>query len=167
CVHQLDGAPAGGAARHVRVDPQLLANLPADGIDRGERRHRILEDHRDLLAADVAQLALRQAQQLAALVDDRAFDHRVGIADQAPDAQQRDGLAGSGFADDAEDLALAYVERDVVDRAHEAELGTERNLQTADLEHASGHPTMSDFHAFQRNWHRLTSGPTPSGCADR
>ena len=132
------------------MGPHLLGDLPADGVDRRQRRHRVLEDHRDLAAADVPQLALRQAEQLAALVDDRAFDHGVGIVDQAHDAQQRDGLARAGFADDAEDLALADVERDVVDGAHQAVLGAEGDAQIADLEHASGIPDARIEHDIEQ-----------------
>src|SRR5881397_2872257 len=48
------------APRQPLVGAQLLLDLPADGVDRRQRRHRILEDHRDLAAADVAHLAARE-----------------------------------------------------------------------------------------------------------
>ena len=44
--------------RRARVSTSI--DLVADGEDRVERAHRVLEDHRDLTAADPAQLALAQ-----------------------------------------------------------------------------------------------------------
>jgi hypothetical protein len=45
----LDGARPGGLARGALVHPHHLGDLVADGEDRVERRHRLLEDHRDRL----------------------------------------------------------------------------------------------------------------------
>ena len=64
--------------------------------------------------------------------------------------EQRDGLARTGFADDAEDLALADVEGDVVDRAHQAVLGAERDLEIADLEHACWLPDARIEHDVEQ-----------------
>ena len=49
--------------RHAHVQPQHLGDLVADGEHRVERRHRLLEDHRDVLAAQVAQLARSAARR--------------------------------------------------------------------------------------------------------
>ena len=42
---------------------QHLDDLLADGVARIERGHRLLEDHRDAVAAQIAQLAVRQIEQ--------------------------------------------------------------------------------------------------------
>ena len=55
-VEQLGRAPVGLVAVHREVGLERLADLPADRQHRVQRRHRILEDHRDLAAADRAQL---------------------------------------------------------------------------------------------------------------
>jgi hypothetical protein len=47
------------------VHPDHLGDLVADREDRVERRHRLLEDHRDPVAADRAQLALGEGEQVA------------------------------------------------------------------------------------------------------
>ena len=39
------------ARRHVAVQHHRLDQLVADGEDRVQRRHRVLEDHRDLASA--------------------------------------------------------------------------------------------------------------------
>ncbi len=53
-------------ARHgfgdVLVGPDLLDDLVADLVDRIERGHRVLEDHRDVVAADSLQLLLARGQ---------------------------------------------------------------------------------------------------------
>ena len=54
-----------GRAASVRptplVEPHRLGDLVADREDRVERRHRLLEDHRDLVAADLAHLVVAAA----------------------------------------------------------------------------------------------------------
>ena len=50
----------GGAAEPLMQD-QRFGDLMADGQHRVERGHRLLEDHRDLVAADLAHLAPRSA----------------------------------------------------------------------------------------------------------
>ena len=49
------------------VAHQHLDDLIADGVARIERGHRLLEDHRDAVAAQVAQLAVRQVEQTDAV----------------------------------------------------------------------------------------------------
>ena len=50
-VQQLQHAHAHGLLVHAPVHAQHLAHLPLDGVQRVERRHRLLEDHRDAVAA--------------------------------------------------------------------------------------------------------------------
>ena len=59
-AQQLDRALARLRARHAHVQPQHFLELQADGEHRVQRRHRLLEDHRDVGAAQLAQLADRQ-----------------------------------------------------------------------------------------------------------
>ena len=57
----LDRALLGRVPVEPLMQLQRLADLPADGQHRIEARHRLLEDHADLVAADVAHRALRRA----------------------------------------------------------------------------------------------------------
>ncbi len=50
-VQQLQHARTHGLLVHAPVHAQHLAHLPLDGVQRVERRHRLLEDHRDAVAA--------------------------------------------------------------------------------------------------------------------
>ena len=94
-LEQLDRPAVGVAPRHTAVDEQCFANLIADREDRVERRHRLLEDERDLGAPDVAHLALGQRQQLAPLEGHRAADDPAGRLNEPHDRQRRDRLAAS------------------------------------------------------------------------
>ena len=52
-------APRGGrACVDAAMLPQRLDDLRADRVDRIERRHRLLEDHRDVVAAHLPQLSI-------------------------------------------------------------------------------------------------------------
>ena len=74
-VEQLDRARPGALLADVGVRGHGLGDLGADAVHRVEARERVLEDHRDVLAADLPQLVRRQAQQVAAHEVDLARDH--------------------------------------------------------------------------------------------
>ena len=99
-----------------------LGAYPVDGVKRG---HRVLEDHRDLLPADLLQLGLIGVDQLVAAQPHRALDLRVGRAGQPHDRLRGDALPGPRLADDRQHFAGAEVERDAVDRLQQAALGGE------------------------------------------
>src|SRR5262249_56313181 len=54
------------------MQPQGLGDLAADGEDRIEAGHRLLEDHTDIVAADLAHGALAELEQVAPLETYRA-----------------------------------------------------------------------------------------------
>ena len=118
-------------------DPDRLGDLVADPVDRVQRRHRVLEDHPELGAAVLLHLGVRHLQQVGALVDHLALEVRVHIAREAHQRHRRDALAGAGLADDPEHLAALELERDAVDRAHDAVLRREVDLQVVDVEERS------------------------------
>ncbi len=63
-LEHLDGAIARLPLSQVQVQPHRLGDLFADRQHRVERGHRILEDHRDLIAANLAHLALALVGQV-------------------------------------------------------------------------------------------------------
>ena len=89
-----------------------LDHLRVDAQDRIERHHRVLEDHRDAVAAQRAHLAFGQLREVLALIQDRAADDAARRIDQADDGEAGDRLAGAGFADQAQHLAAARREND-------------------------------------------------------
>jgi hypothetical protein len=104
-------------------------------VDRIERGHRLLEDHRHLAAAQAAALVGRKAEDVAAFEEDRIGLDLAGRArHQAHDGERGDALAAAGFADQADGAATPDGEVDAVDRAEEAAVGVEVGAETADLE---------------------------------
>ena len=95
-VEHLDGALEACLAVHVAVQDQRLGDLLADGHHRIERRHRLLEDHRDLVAAHAAHLFFADLQEVAAAELDRARDDAARrIGDEPHQRQRRHALAAA------------------------------------------------------------------------
>ena len=69
---------------------------------RVERCHRLLEDDRDRVAADVVHIRQGQGGQLHSVKADAAAGDIAVVVQQAQDAHGGDRLARSGFADDAD-----------------------------------------------------------------
>jgi hypothetical protein len=55
-AQHVDGLVHGLAPRDALMQSDRLADLASDGVERIERGHRLLEDHRDLVAADLLHL---------------------------------------------------------------------------------------------------------------
>ena len=111
-----------------------FVDLAADGEQRVEAGHRLLEDHREPGAAKVRHGGLGQVEQVAALEPDAlAGEFGGGAFEQAHDGQRGEGLAGAGLADEAEGFAGVQFEGNAVDRLHAAALDAE-----ADAERAGG-----------------------------
>src|SRR5919112_778631 len=115
--------------RLMRAD--RLDHLRVDAQDRVERRHRILEDHGEALAAHPPQLLLRPPDEPFALDPDRSEYDPTGRVDQAEDRQAGDRLARARLADEPEHRAPRDVERDAVDRLDLALARRERDRKVA------------------------------------
>jgi len=72
---QLEGARLRLPLGHVAVQLNRLDELPSDRMHRIQRGHRVLEDHRDVVAADALALLLRELQLIAPAEPDLALDH--------------------------------------------------------------------------------------------
>jgi hypothetical protein len=76
-AHALE-QPQRASARLVRREPQMqpqrFGNLPANRVQRVERRHRLLEHHADAPPAQCTQLRLVQRGQFAGIEADRSGD---------------------------------------------------------------------------------------------
>ena len=97
---------------------ERLADLAPDRQHRIEARHRVLEDHRDLAAADPAQLGVGKPDQIATLEPRAAARHATVPREDPEHGERRDALAAAGLADEAERLARRDVEGDAVDSVH-------------------------------------------------
>ena len=65
-AQQLDGAGDRLGVAHVQVHLEALGHQPLDAEHRVQAGDRVLEDHRDVAAADGADVALREREQVAA-----------------------------------------------------------------------------------------------------
>src|SRR6202022_2812410 len=100
----------GFALVHALMQPHRLRDLPTRAEDGIQRRHRILKDHRDLLAAYVAHLALRYLGEVATGVHDLPADDPSGTLQEPHDAERGHRFAGAGLADYAQRLAGMKLE---------------------------------------------------------
>jgi len=97
--------------------------------------HGVLEDHRDLLAPQIAHLRLVQGQQVLAFEDDLATVYAPRRPWQQPHhGQVGDALAAAGFSDQSDRLALVQVEGNPIDRIHRPVVGPEADDQVVDGE---------------------------------
>ena len=130
---QLDRARLRGFLGHAEMNEQRLHDLKPDPQNRIERRHRLLEDHRDVMTADPAHLLVVELQEIAAVEHDRAGGDFGGLGEKPHDRQRGDGLARAGFTDDRDHLTGIDGVADVLDRAHEAVGRAELDAQVLDL----------------------------------
>src|SRR6185312_17516612 len=84
---------------------QRLDQLAADLVERVQGRQGVLKDHRDLVAADRAELRFGERDEVAAFEQDLPGDARALPARQAERRERGDRLSRARLADDAERLA--------------------------------------------------------------
>ena len=114
---------------------ERLGNLHAHGQRRVQRRHRLLEDHGDGVAAHGAHGGIVELEEVLPVEDHlAAFDAAGRRGDQAHDGQRGHALARPRLADDGDGLARIDVERDLVDRGEPPALRVEARRQIADLQ---------------------------------
>src|SRR4029077_3604157 len=120
------------------MHPYGLCHLPPGPEERVHGRHRILEDHRDVLAADVAHLSFGRLGEVAALEEDLAAENPSRPL-EAHDAERRHRLAAARLAHNAERLPRAELERNAVDGFDVSLLGPENRAEVPHLEKRFGH----------------------------
>src|SRR5439155_25675935 len=111
-----------------------------DGVARIERRHRLLEDHRKPIAAQIAQLPIREIEQTDAVERHGARDFSARLWQQAHDGERGNALAATGFADQPECRAARDREIDAVHRhGPAAAIAMKHHPQILDREQWRGH----------------------------
>jgi hypothetical protein len=85
--------------------PVGTADLPADREHRIEARHRLLEDHADVVTADITHGAIVELEEVRALEADGARDPAGRLRDETQNGVRGDRFAATAFADDRESLA--------------------------------------------------------------
>ena len=112
-----------------------LGDLIADGHDGIKRRHRLLENHRDLVASDAAHLLGRETREISPLKLKASTDNTArALGKQLNDRQCGHALAAAGLADQSHRAAVFDVESHTIDRAHLAVAREERGAKVIDPE---------------------------------
>src|SRR5439155_24455438 len=111
-----------------------LDELVPDREGAVEARQRLLEDHRDLLAAHVPPAAPGELHEILPLEEDLASLDHHGRRDEPEDREDGERLAAPALADDPEHLPTLDREGDVLDRRDGAAGAADRRRQVADLE---------------------------------
>ena len=99
----------------VEVVRQHLAHLVAHGDDRIQPGHGVLEDHGDAAAADLAERAFVEGEDVLVAEPDLAAEDVALVGEEVDDGHADSGLAGAGLADEGEDLAALDIEGDLVE----------------------------------------------------
>ena len=138
-LQQLEGAGVRLFARHVVVQHHRLRQLASDLVHRVQRRHGVLEDHRDLVAANRAQTARRGLQEILAAEQHLARRGRELRVVEPHHGEARDALSRPRLAYDAEHLPRLDLEADPVDGLHDAVVRLELGPQVADVQEGLAH----------------------------
>src|SRR5690606_631004 len=108
-----------------------------------EARHRLLEDHADVVADDLPPLGAGQVQNVPAIEADIVGGHRGRPWQQAHHRQHGDGFARAGFTDNGKHLSLVDMQRDAVDRLERSAHGIEGNGEVLDVQQSHGQDLFS------------------------
>ena len=94
-----------------------LPDLPADGFQRVEAGHGVLQHHGDAMAAQSAPLRIRLTLgKVFAVIEDFAALHvAVGIV-EAHQAFDKDAFAGTGLPHDGKAFPFIHIQRDASQR---------------------------------------------------
>jgi hypothetical protein len=84
-AQSLQSEQAGGVPVELSMHTHRLDDLVFNRQDRVKRGHGVLEDHGNAAAADLAQLALGQSDELARVQPDAARNHRPRSREQPQD----------------------------------------------------------------------------------
>ena len=110
-------------ARHAGIpgEPLMhhhrLGDLPANGQHRVQAAHGLLENHRDRAAANTAHFRIADPRQVLIIEQHPAgADPPIGARQQPQDGQRGEALATTGFAHDAQRLATAHGEGEIIHR---------------------------------------------------
>src|SRR5215831_427663 len=122
------------------MDAQGFRNLVANGEDRIERRHWLLENHSDTIAAKVAHFGFAERQQIDAIEADRTTNGAGdAFGQQAQHRERGYALAATRFADNPEGFTGSNGERNLINRTGNAILGKEVRLEVPDVQQRRHH----------------------------
>ena len=125
------------------VEGQNLVELVANAEHRVQRRHGLLEDHGNEVAAQMLHHTVRRLRDVVGLVaqiqaDLTLHDLTLRTLQKLHDGQAGHGLAAAGLAHDAHRLTHGDVEGNAVHGVHCAHVGKEVGVQVVDFQNVGG-----------------------------
>ena len=114
-----------------------LGDLVSDGVHRVERCHRILEDDRALLAAEILHLLFTVVGDILAFVEDLTLRNVSVLFENLHDGVGSYGFSRTRLTNDAKRLAFFESEADAVYCLHLAVISGERSVQVDYLKQGS------------------------------
>jgi hypothetical protein len=141
-------------AGHVEVRLERLPDLTSDRQHGIQRRHRILEDHRDLATADATQRAVALPDEVLPLEQRAAIGDAPVAREQPEDRQRSHALPAAGFANDPERLASGDLESDAVH-------GVDRSAASRELDAQILHGKKGRLSHELASWDRAPRATRP------
>ena len=116
------------------MESEGLGNLFTNSEDRIERSHRILEDHRDVVAANLAHLPVRQGQQVLAIKEDLATDNLSRRRNQSHYGEGCYRFAATRLADKPQQFAAVEIKTHTINCTHESGASGKVGLKISDFQ---------------------------------
>ena len=132
-TQHLDGTLARGLLVETVMQADVLDHLGANLEHRVKSRHRVLEDHRDVLATKLAELSLGGMHDVLAVEHDAAALDLAGLGQKVHQRARGDGLAGTRLTNNGKGLAAIEREAHAVDGLGDAGSRVEVRLKVVDL----------------------------------
>ncbi len=141
-LQQLGAALACLLFVHAQMQLQGFANLEANRQHRVERRHRILEDHGDPVAPDLADFVVVKLEQIASVELNFPGHHLARRAgDETNQRHDADALPTTALADDCQGLAFIQRIRNTIDCFDDAIFREKVGVKIADVKQCA-HGTL-------------------------
>ena len=114
---------------HTEMLLQRFRNLRLDCQHRVKTCERILEDHGNLVAADLVELLFRNRQQVPALIQCLSVEHRAVSGKKTHHGETGNTLPASRFSNNTENFSLIDVKTDIVSDDPVSEIALEPHSQ--------------------------------------
>ena len=88
------------------MNKESLLNLTSHLQNRVQTRHRLLKDHRNVIAADFPELSLRKLCQILSFEQDASAGYFARIFEKSHDGSRRHALSAAAFSDKSDDFPL-------------------------------------------------------------
>src|ERR1700730_18407318 len=116
------------------MQPERFGNLLADGVNGIKRSHRVLKDHRDVVAANGAHLFVRQLEQIFVIENYLAGYNLSRRRNQTHDGKRGDRFAAPRLTYQTQKLAAVETKTHVIDSTHQACARLKLCLKVFDLQ---------------------------------